>query len=133
MKIAIISGASAGLGQKLLEKAITNFPEIDEYWLISRNADKLNATASTYPDKVFNLLPLDLCVAQSFSTLSAELERKNPEVHLLINNAGCGVFGGFSETDTEKELSMLDINISATHILMKLYLTEFKKNNITLI
>lgn len=122
MKIAIISGASAGLGQKLLEKAITNFPEINEYWLISRNADKLNATASTYPDKVFNLLPLDLCVAQSFSTLSAELERKNPEVHLLINNAGCGFLNNVGDGPLDDQLSMVDLNVRAltaiTHIAL---------------
>ena len=94
MKIAIITGASAGLGRKLLEKSISAFPNIDEYWLIARNRDKLEDVASEYPDKKFRLLALDLCNADSFTVLSNELENVNPEVFLLINNAGCGYLKG---------------------------------------
>ena len=70
MKIAIISGASAGLGKKLLEKSIPAFPEIEEYWLISRSIEKLEETAAVYPTKKFKLLALDLCSDESFSELA---------------------------------------------------------------
>ena len=83
MKIAIISGASAGLGKKLLEKSISAFPDIDEYWLIARSRDKLEAVASEYPGKKFRLLALDLCNANSFTVLSNELEDVKPEVFCL--------------------------------------------------
>ena len=122
MKIAIISGASAGLGQKLLEKAIAAFPEIDEYWLISRSTDKLNKTAAAHTSKKFNLLSLDLCASESFSAISTELENKKPEVHLLINNAGCGYLNNIGDGPLEEQLSMVDLNVRAltalTHIVL---------------
>lgn len=53
-----------------------------------------------------------------------ELTAEEP-VDVLINNAGFGVFGAFEESDLERELEMLDINIRATHMLTKLYLRDF--------
>jgi len=48
---------------------------------------------------------------------------------MLINNAGYGIFGRFDETDIEDELNMLNVNITALHILTKLFLRDFKKKN----
>ncbi len=58
-----------------------------------------------------------------------ELFERNTDIDILINNAGFGEFGKFDETNLEKELSMIDTNIKALHILSKLYLTEMKKKN----
>ncbi|MBR6521124.1 MAG: SDR family NAD(P)-dependent oxidoreductase [Oscillospiraceae bacterium] len=122
MKIAIISGASAGLGKKLLEKAIPAFSDIEEYWLISRSLDKLKEVASVYPGKSFKLLPLDLCSHDSFKTLSDELEAHKHEVRLLINNAGCGFLNNVGDGPLDEQLSMVDLNIRAltavTHIVL---------------
>ena len=48
---------------------------------------------------------------------------------MLINNAGYGIFGRFDETDIEDDLNMLNVNITALHILTKLFLRDFKKKN----
>lgn len=53
----------------------------------------------------------------------------NKDIDILINNAGFGDFGAFDKTDLSKELSMIDTNIKATHILSKLYLQEMKQKN----
>lgn len=58
-----------------------------------------------------------------------KLFEANKNIDILINNAGFGDFGVFNETDLNKEISMIDTNIKATHILTKLYLTEMKKKN----
>ena len=58
-----------------------------------------------------------------------KLFEQNKDIDILINNAGFGDFGKFSETDLEKELSMIDTNIKSLHILTKLYLQEMKKKN----
>ena len=47
----------------------------------------------------------------------------------MINNAGFGVFGNFTETDLNKELEMIDTNIKAVHMLTKFFLKDMEKNN----
>ena len=54
---------------------------------------------------------------------------KHIKIDLLINNAGFGVFGNFSETDLEKEINLINTNITAVHILTKLYLRDMISRN----
>lgn len=54
---------------------------------------------------------------------------KNDNIDILVNNAGFGLFGEFTETDLNKELEMIDVNIKAVHILTKLFLKDMKKRN----
>lgn len=56
-------------------------------------------------------------------------ETKNIQMDLLVNNAGFGVFGEFSKTDLEKEINLINTNITALHILTKLYLKDMIKRN----
>ena len=53
-----------------------------------------------------------------------ELYNNVKNVDLLINNAGFGLFGEFNDTNLDKELEMIDLNIKALHILTKLYLKD---------
>ena len=59
MKIAVITGASAGLGREFLKALPAACPEIEEYWLISRSKDKL-LDASKLVTKQCRIFPLDL-------------------------------------------------------------------------
>lgn len=122
MKIAIITGASAGLGEKLLEKSVKGFPEIGEYWLIARSEETLQEVSSAYPDKNFRLFSLDLCTAESFDFLSQALEYAKPSVSLLINNAGCGYLDNVGDGPLSHQTDMIDLNVRAltaiTHIVL---------------
>ena len=57
------------------------------------------------------------------------IHKKIKDVDLLINNAGFGDYGEFTQTSLEKELKMINTNITAVHILTKLYLIDMKKKN----
>lgn len=57
------------------------------------------------------------------------LFKMHPDVDILINNAGFGDVGFFSETDLEKDIKMIKTNVLALHILTKLYFKEMVKNN----
>lgn len=54
---------------------------------------------------------------------------KNENIDLLVNNAGFGIFGNFTETDLNKELNLINTNIKAVHILTKLFLIDMVKND----
>ena len=113
MKTAIITGASSGLGQEFVRQLADVFPEIESYWLIARRADRLEELAGSLPDKQVECLPLDLCDLMSFSTLQEKLTAEQPEVALLINNAGCGYLGNLGEMPTATQTRMVDLNLRA--------------------
>ncbi len=69
----------------------------------------------------------DLSKTEECIGLFNDVEKAN--IDIVINNAGFGVFGGFTETSLEDELRMIDVNIRAVHILTKLFLQKFKKRN----
>ena len=113
MKTAIITGASAGLGQEIVRQLGDVFPEIECYWLIARRADRLESLAISLPGKSTVCLPLDLCDPMSFVRLQEKLTAEQPEVCLLVNNAGCGYLGRIGEADTASQTRMVDLNLRA--------------------
>ena len=113
MKTAIITGASAGMGQEFARHALTVFPEIECYWLIARRAEKLHELAGQLPGKTVVCLPLDLCDEGSFDVLAEKLRTEKPEVTLLVNNAGCGYLGNVGETPLDWQTRMTKLNVTA--------------------
>ncbi len=121
MKVAVITGASAGLGKEFLKALPETCPEIEEYWLISRSRNKLLAAARLVP-KQCRVFPLDLTKDESYGKLSRYLSEFNPEVSLLINNSGCGFLGNVGEGDLAKQVQMVDLNLkgltAVTHLVI---------------
>ena len=113
MRTAIITGASTGLGREFVRQLADVFPEVECYWLIARRADRLQEVAESLPDKKVECLSLDLCDTMSFMALQEKLISEQPEVALLINNAGCGYLGNIGEVDTASQTRMVDLNVRA--------------------
>ncbi|MCI9449530.1 MAG: SDR family NAD(P)-dependent oxidoreductase [Clostridiales bacterium] len=132
MKVAIITGASGGLGLELFLECSSYFPEIDEYWLISRNDEKLRSAENKSGNKCL-IIPLDLTEKLSFATLSNKLEAaaSDPsfEVSLLINNAGAGYLGNISDTDIDKLDTMLHLNVRAMTDVTRITLPYMKSGS----
>ncbi|MGL4345040.1 MAG: SDR family NAD(P)-dependent oxidoreductase [Cellulosilyticaceae bacterium] len=86
-KIAIITGASGGIGKQFIEALI---PEtLDEIWCIGRQAKKLDDLKDQYGDKIIPIA-LDLCKANSVDQIRDRLETEPVCIDFLINNAGIG-------------------------------------------
>ena len=119
MKIAIITGASAGLGAEFVKRIHSHYPDIEELWLIARREDKLREAAelSSIPSKI---IPLDLTLDKSYITLSDMLEAEGADVRLLINNSGCGYLGNVGEGDLIRHTRTVDLNVrgltAVTHV-----------------
>lgn len=113
MKTAIITGASSGLGREIVRQIVDVFPEIESYWLIARRAERLSELSEDLSGKTTACLALDLCDPMSFMLLQEKLAAAQPEVMLLVNNAGCGYLGRIGETDTASQTRMVDLNLRA--------------------
>lgn len=113
MKTAIITGASAGMGQEFARHALEIFPEIECYWLIARREGKLHELAAELTGKQVVCMALDLCDEGSFDVLAEKLRDDKPEIALLVNNAGCGYLGNVGETPLDWQTRMTKLNVTA--------------------
>lgn len=109
-KIAIVTGASGGLGKAFTE--LLAGEELDEIWAIARSEAKLGALREALGDRI-RPFALDLTEAGAFTTISRALEQETPEVHYLVNNAGYGKFGAYNDISLADSMGMIDLNISA--------------------
>lgn len=118
---ALITGASSGIGKEFARILSTKGYELI---LVARDKEKLK-TLQKELETSSKIITMDLSNIENCKKLHAE----NPDIDLLINNAGFGDCGNFSYTSLDKEISMINTNITAYHILTKLYLIDMKKIN----
>jgi short-subunit dehydrogenase len=111
MKIAVITGASAGIGREFVYAADRQ-ERFDEIWVIARRAERLEEL-KTRCRNALRVIPLDLSQTENVARYRELLEREKPEISLLVNAAGCGVFGPFAEQDLEKLLASARLNALA--------------------
>ena len=109
MKIAVITGASSGMGRDFVYAIDKEFA-LDEIWVIARREDRLKELQADCKAKI-RPIALDLSLAESYDTYKALLEELKPEIQVLINNAGFGLFGAFADMDLDKQLNMIDLNV----------------------
>lgn len=109
MDIAIITGASAGLGQAFFRSVVRRYSKLDQIWLIARRADRLQQLAQDSPVPV-ECLPLDLTQDGSYQAISERLAAEQPRVRILINNAGLGQLDDMVDSDVATQVRMVDVN-----------------------
>lgn len=120
MNIAVITGASSGLGSEFARRARDFFADIDEIWLISRRAERLEALAAEIGNA--RALPFDITNSNDMGAYAAALAGN--EVRLLINNAGRGSLCEFDKSDMAEQLGMIDLNARALTEMTRLTLNH---------
>lgn len=125
--IALITGASSGIGRAMsLNFASRGFNLV----LVARRKEKmleLKKEIRKFSDVKVKIICKDLSDEKQCRELYEEVKAVN--IDILINNAGFGLYGKFTETDLDRELEMINTNIRAVHILTKLFLKDFEKRN----
>ena len=111
MKIAVITGASSGMGREFALAADREY-ELDELWVIARRGDRLEELWTLCRTAV-RPLAWDLSDPGSFDAYRRLLEEEKPEIRLLINAAGYGLFGTFEEMDLDNQLGIIELNDKA--------------------
>ena len=127
--VALITGASTGIGKEL---AAIHASKGGDLIIIARNEHKLNQLKQEL-EKKYNIKAV--VIAKDLSDLSApnniynEVKKQGIEIDYLINNAGFGALGKFYELDLERQISMINLNVTALTALTHLFLPDFVKRN----
>lgn len=116
MNIAVITGASSGLGAEYAKAADNYFGGIDEIWLIARRKDRLEKLAQTI-QLPCRILDIDLTDDESMGRYKEMLEIYEANVRLLINNAGFGKLGNFDAIPVSDNAGMVRLNCEAVTTL----------------
>ena len=116
----LITGASSGIGRDIARY----FDSLGcELILVARREDRLKALANCL-NGTPKIISMDIGNAEKAKELY-ELT-KDENIDILINNAGFGVWGSFTETSEDREVEMIRLNIETMHVLFKLFLKDFK-------
>ena len=119
---ALVTGASSGIGKDI---AIYLDSLGYDLVLVARSEDKLKEICKNLKSAEYYICDL----GKREECFALYEKYKNADIDFLVNNAGYGLFGYFDETDMQKELDMIDLNVTAVHILTKLFLKDFVKND----
>ena len=124
---ALITGASNGIG---LELAKVHASKGGDLVLVARNKTKLDELKaeleSQFKVSVYTI-GKDLSANNSAQEVYDEITKQNIQIDYLINNAGFGDFGMFAETEWNKGLQMINLNITTLTQFTKLYLQDMVK------
>lgn len=118
MKIAIVTGASSGMGREFVRQ-LSAYVQVDEIWAIARRQDALEALKAEAPVPVRPVV-LDLLEKESFDKIRILLETEQPDIRLLVNAAGFGKFGAYHKTSIEEDCRMIDLNCKALLVMTRL-------------
>ncbi len=123
MMKALITGASSGIGRDIARELSKRGYDLI---LVARKKESMYELKEELNTNI-EVISMDLSIQKNVMDLYEKVKDKN--IDILINDAGFGLIGSFRKTNLDKELSMIDLNIKALHILTKLFLKDFIERN----
>ena len=127
MKATLITGASSGIGEAFARRLAADNHNLI---LVARSEDKLSTLRDELMgehDITAHYIAIDLSDQNADERLFEETKRQGIEVDWLINNAGFGSMGDFSELPLEDELDMIRLNVAALVALTHRYIREMRE------
>lgn len=128
MKVAIVTGASSGLGREFVKQIAEKYSKLDEIWVVARRENLLEELKNEIGDKI-KIFAYDLADNNALMGLYEELESSNPDVKILVNAAGYGKVGNFSEGNYDEETGMVDINCRALTAITYMVIPHMSKKS----
>jgi uncharacterized protein len=113
LKTALVTGASSGIGRELAKLLAR---EGHDLVLVARRREALEELARELAVKhgvAARVIAKDLTAPDSTAEIFGELERERLSVDILVNNAGLGVHGRFWETDLDRQIEIIQVNVMA--------------------
>lgn len=125
MKIAIVTGASSGLGSEFVRQ-IRKQEKLDEIWVVARRKDRLTALEKELQTHL-RIITGDLTKAETLREIEAMLWKEKPDVRILINAAGYGKIGSWRDIKRVDVDGMIDLNCKAAVAMTQITLPFMKR------
>jgi short-subunit dehydrogenase len=129
MNLALITGASKGIGKAIAEELASHKYNL---LLVARSAEMLQQVANEFREKYkieVDILAIDLSFADSPEKVFNWCKEKNYDINILVNNAGYGLSGLFDKYSIEENMNMVQLNIIALVKLCQLFLPQLKQQS----
>lgn len=127
MKIAVITGASSGIGREFVLQMDRGFSRIDEFWLVARRREALEELGAVLNHR-FRIFAMDITKIGQLERLEVSIRMENAKVCMLVNAAGYGLMGEFAEADRKGTAGMIRLNCEALTELTHRMLPYMAKN-----
>lgn len=120
MKIAIITGASSGMGREFAKQIAKKYRGLDEIWVLARSIDALISLQEEIKNVAVRVIPCDVTKEEELKVFDALLKQKKPFVRVLVNAAGFGILGHFDNQTLEDSKGMCDLNCTALTVITRM-------------
>ena len=128
MKIAVVSGASSGIGREFVKIIDKKCPMLDEIWVIARRRDRLEQLQH-HVRRPLRILEMDMADRDKLYELKSLMDHKKPQIYVLAASAGFGKYGANETLAFEDCLGMADVNVTALTALVTMALPYMVKNS----
>lgn len=135
MRIALITGASSGIGKWFALYTACYRKRIDELWLVARNKKNLKTVGEKITEHTgipCRIVPADLTSKDDMLSLEHLLIRQDPEISLLVNCAGYGMIGSFKRMALRDLSGMNRLNCEALTVLTKICLPYLHRGSMVI-
>ncbi len=132
MDIAVVTGASSGLGTEYARQIAEMYPTLDEVWIVARRKEKLEQIAKAIKPVRCRTVVCDITNEQNVAQYQQLLIDKNANVKILVNNAGFGRLEDFTNISTNDNAGMIRLNCEALTVITRITL-EFMTENAQII
>lgn len=126
--IAIVTGASSGIGREFAVALDQSMNGIDELWIVARRKDRLEELSEKLTHHT-RIVCGDLSNRNTINRISQLLNADKYRIRFLVNAAGYGVLGDFEKGDRKEEGGMCDLNVRALTELTHVCLPHMGKNS----
>lgn len=135
MRIALITGASSGIGKWFALYTACYRKRIDELWLVARNKKNLKTVGEKITEHTgipCRIVPADLTSKDDILSLEQLLIRQDPEISLLVNCAGYGMIGSFKRMAMRDLSGMNQLNCEALTVVTKICLPYLHRGSVVI-
>ncbi len=128
MNIAIITGASSGMGMEFARQLDSSLHKTDEIWLLARRREPMEELARSLRHKT-QIIAMDVTLDSAMDQFAEILAISNPKITVLVNCAGAGNHGKFMQQSDAAVSDMVQLNIVALTKMTKLCLPYMRRGS----
>lgn len=137
MKIAVVTGASSGIGREFVRQIAYKYRTIDEIWVLARRVERLNELKREIISEELNVkirvIGCDITNQSELLIYRNLLKEKHAKVRILVNAAGYGMIGPFDGLSEQENLGMCELNCVALTRFTYINLKYMDKNGSNII